>query len=228
MENDMTEGILRICFEKKGDIRFISHLDVTRLFVRAMTRAGIPMRYSEGFSPHPRFTFALPLSVGMESVCELADFYCMPDKDGRYMTAKEAREALAPQLAPCGIKLISCEMSGEGKPLKPFSAIRFAVYRAILPYDLDEESIRLISGVCNEDKIVIEKRTKNGMKETDIRPLIGSVCTDGPREIRLVISAAPDRYLNPEYVISYISGLSEDLKRAVDGCSILRTAVIFG
>jgi hypothetical protein len=78
------------------------------------------------------------------------------------------------------------------------------------------------------ESIVVEKRTKNGIKETDIKPLIYSVRMEGRGVIKLAISAAPDRYLNPEYVISYISGLSDDIRSAADGCSIVRTGVIFG
>ncbi|MBE6551141.1 MAG: DUF2344 domain-containing protein [Ruminococcaceae bacterium] len=224
----MAEGILRVCFEKKGNIKYVSHLDMTRLFSRAMTRAGINMRFSEGFNPHPRFTFALPLSVGMESLCELADFYLQADKDGKYITAKEAEEALRPQLEPCGIELCWCDVSSARKELVPYSKIKAAEYTVTLSHKLNEDSVDIISKVEKTDSIVVEKRTKNGIKETDIKPMIYSVRTEGRGVIKLAISAAPDRYLNPEYVISYISGLSDDIKTAADGCSIVRTGVIFG
>ena len=64
----------RIKFEKKGPIRFISHLDLTRAFHRAFARAGIKLKFSEGFSPHPKFAFGLPLSVGTEIKTEFAEF----------------------------------------------------------------------------------------------------------------------------------------------------------
>lgn len=64
---------IRLTFEKKGIMRFLSHLEMLNLFSRAIGRAGIPVRYSQGFHPHPRFSFATALSVGIESNCEYMD-----------------------------------------------------------------------------------------------------------------------------------------------------------
>ena len=63
----------RIMFEKTGTAKYISHLDVSRLFARAAVRAGIKVAHSEGFNPHPKIVFALGLSLGIESFCELVD-----------------------------------------------------------------------------------------------------------------------------------------------------------
>jgi radical SAM-linked protein len=59
-------------FTKKGDIRFISHLDLMRLFMRSMRRAGLPIKITEGFSPHPKFSIARALKLGVESEHEEA------------------------------------------------------------------------------------------------------------------------------------------------------------
>jgi radical SAM-linked protein len=66
--------MLKINFEfsKKGDLKFISHLDLMRLFVRAMRRAGIPVKITEGFSPHPKFSIKNALKLGLESEKEEA------------------------------------------------------------------------------------------------------------------------------------------------------------
>jgi radical SAM family uncharacterized protein/radical SAM-linked protein len=70
-----TEGAIRIRarFSKTGRLRFLSHLELITLFTRAVSRAGIPMRYSQGFHPHPKFSFATALSVGVESWAEYLD-----------------------------------------------------------------------------------------------------------------------------------------------------------
>jgi len=64
----------RILFEKTGNAVWISHLDLMRLFQRAFKRAGLPLKHTQGFNPRPSVSIALPLSVGVESKCELLDF----------------------------------------------------------------------------------------------------------------------------------------------------------
>ena len=64
----------RMLFEKTGDSVWISHLDLMRVFQRAFRRAGLLLKHSQGFTPRAIVSIALPLSVGMESQCELLDF----------------------------------------------------------------------------------------------------------------------------------------------------------
>lgn len=59
-------------FTKKGPLRYISHLDLMRLFVRAMRRAGLPLKMTQGFSPHPKFSIKRALKLGVESEHEEA------------------------------------------------------------------------------------------------------------------------------------------------------------
>ena len=64
----------RLLFEKTGNAVWISHLDLMRVFQRAFKRAGLPLTHTQGFNPRPSVSIALPLSVGVESRCELLDF----------------------------------------------------------------------------------------------------------------------------------------------------------
>ena len=72
---------LRLRFAKEGRAVYISHLDLLRTFQRVFLRQGIVLRHSQGFHPHPILSFALPLSVGQESVCELLDLETVEDLD---------------------------------------------------------------------------------------------------------------------------------------------------
>ena len=65
---------VRILFEKTGRARYISHLDLQHTIQRSFARAGIAVRHSNGFNPHPQMTIALPLPLGCESLCEIMDF----------------------------------------------------------------------------------------------------------------------------------------------------------
>ena len=69
----------RITFSKTGSLSFISHLDFNHSFIRILKRAGLPLRYSEGFNPRPKIVFGLPLSVGMEGLNELVDISLTED-----------------------------------------------------------------------------------------------------------------------------------------------------
>ena len=72
---------LRLRFEKTGRAVYISHLDLMHTMQRAFNRAGLPLKYSEGFNPHPQIAIALPLSVGTGSLCEIMDFKLKGEAD---------------------------------------------------------------------------------------------------------------------------------------------------
>ena len=68
-----TPVTIRLGFYKKGALQYISHLDLQRTFQRILSRAELPLWYTQGFNPHPKLVFGLPLPIGCESVCEMAD-----------------------------------------------------------------------------------------------------------------------------------------------------------
>ena len=80
----------RLLFTKTGEAVWMSHLDLMRLFQRAFKRAGLHLTHTQGFNPRPSVSIALPLSLGMESRCELLDF----ELDGDEVTFKEIAERL--------------------------------------------------------------------------------------------------------------------------------------
>ena len=92
--------ILRIKFNKKNYLRYISHLDLMRLFQRSFNKANIPIKYSEGFNPHPKFSIGAPLSLGIESNEEYMDI------DLEYMAVDEFIERMNGVL-PKDIQIIS-------------------------------------------------------------------------------------------------------------------------
>ena len=80
----------RLLFEKKGNAIWISHLDLMRAFQRAFKRADLPLTHTTGFNPRPSVSIALPLSLGIESRCELLDF----DLEGNPVPMEEIRDRL--------------------------------------------------------------------------------------------------------------------------------------
>ncbi len=193
---------LRLLFEKTGPIRFISHLDLTRAFHRAFARAEIPLKFSEGFSPHPKFSFALPLSVGTESLTEYADFSL---KEGYDAPLEKIRADLNAQM-PDGITVKSV-FPREGK----LSDIAFASYTVFLPKVAPSVISKLEEAL--KETIVIQKKNKKGKwVEKDITEGILSVTfseQEGGIEMKALLSAAGESYLKPETLLDALSEKAE-------------------
>ena len=79
---------IRIKFRKYGNMKFIGHLDVMRYFQKAIRRADVGIRYSEGFSPHQIMSFAAPLGVGITSEGEYLDIEVVPPEEGCHLTER--------------------------------------------------------------------------------------------------------------------------------------------
>ena len=74
---------VRLRFYKRGSLAYIAHLDLVRTLTKAIKRAGIPVRYSEGFNPHPRMSFSTAMSIGLDSDCEFLDIRLTTEVDPR-------------------------------------------------------------------------------------------------------------------------------------------------
>lgn len=194
----MLSSSVRVKFSKVGSLQFISHLDLNRTMKTVMIRAGIPIKYSEGFNPHPKMVFALPLSVGTESVTEYLDF-----KITKPMTEKELSDRLNSAFPP-EMRVIEAY-----EPCTKFTDIKFAEY--VLENDSDFSTEAL-----EADSIVVMKKTKSGEKETDIKPLIRSYEKEGYK-LTCVLSASPDSYLNPDYIAKLLG---------ITDCTVMRTRVL--
>ena len=115
---------LRLRFEKTGRAVWISHLDLMHTMQRAFSRAGYELKYSEGFNPHPQISIALPLSVGVESYCEIMDFRLKGDAD-----IKSLPERLT-AVMPEGIRVTDCY-----EPETKFAALKYLQIEGCFEYD---------------------------------------------------------------------------------------------
>lgn len=154
----------RLLFEKTGNAVWISHLDLMRVFQRAFKRADLPLTHTQGFNPRPSVSIALPLSVGVESVCELLDF----DLDGESVACDEICARLNSVLIP-GVQVR--EVYDNGKKLKALSLLHCTV---TLEYDsgIPENGISALRELFVSDQLVVPKKGKNGVQDLDIIPMI--------------------------------------------------------
>ncbi|MBD5152476.1 MAG: DUF2344 domain-containing protein [Oscillibacter sp.] len=157
-------GKLRLLFTKEGRAVYISHLDLLRTFQRVFLREGLVIRHSQGFHPHPIISFALPLSVGQSSVCEILDFEVNENMDGAGLAEKLNR------FMPEGVRATDCYV-----PMRPVRELAALRCRVEMIYDggVPEGAAEKIRGLLLGESVVIQKRTKRkAMADIDIRPMI--------------------------------------------------------
>lgn len=212
---------IRIVFTKVGDSRFISHLELAHLFHRASKRAGIPLRYSEGFHPMPRIIFATALPVGVESLGEMVDI----ELEGS-ITPLEVKERLH-QVLPEGIRII------EAKEVPPFSPAPVTLPRSVYWIRMDhhllskEEAKGRIKTALQQKEFVLHQERKGKERRVDLLPLIErmdvkekteSAEAGSGWEIELALRSVEGRTAKPSEVIGAALGL--------EGEALLRCRIV--
>ena len=193
----------RMLFEKTGKAVWMSHLDTMRLMQRAFRRAGVLLHHSQGYTPHAYVSLPLPLSVGVESVCEIMDY----EIDDDLAITPEQMNLVLPE----GIRILSVYDSHvKSKHISYLQAGLTLVYDNAVPENAREEIIRLLSGT----EIFVEKRTKRGMEQTDIRPFIRSwELTQEKQSIYILCTVfAQNPSLNPLLIVNAIEKYLPHLK----------------
>lgn len=195
---------LRLRFKKTGRAVYISHLDLMQTMQRAFSRAGYELKYSEGFNPHPQISIALPLSVGTASLCELMDFKL---RDEAELSPLPARLSAA---LPEGLEVTDCY-----EPTRKAALLKYLRVSGLFEYDVRavEEMAQALQSFYSAGEIVIAKKTKRGMGETDIKASIQEIsfeAKDRAVELEAVISAQ-EPTLNPELLWDALRQLAPDI-----------------
>ena len=172
----------RLCFSKKGNLKYIGHLDFLRVFGEMISRSRLPVCYSAGFNPHILLSFALPLPLGFESENDYADLVLNID-----LPDDEITNGLN-STAPSGLVIKSVYDARD----KCASVVAMADYSV----KLTEDAGTAIESALSREIIIIQKKTKSGIKNTDIRQDIISISSvEGEVYMRLMASSA--RFLHP-------------------------------
>jgi radical SAM-linked protein len=159
---------LRIRFKRGEEIKFISHLDLIRVWQRAFRRAGVMLAYSEGFNPHPRLALAAPLALGVTGEAELMDVYTVKPVSGNSFTAM-----VSPQLPP-GLEIAQVYPIPLETPTLQ-AQIRFAEYE-VKVMTSDADSLRQsIDNLLSKESIPWQHQRDTGIKSYDLRKLIDSI-----------------------------------------------------
>ena len=191
----------RMLFAKTGTAIWMSHLDTMRLMQRAFRRCGVVLHHSQGYTPHAYVSMLLPLSVGVESACEIMEYELDSDLT---ITPEQMNEVL-----PAGVRVLSVYESG--RKAKELALLRAEV---TLCYDNGVPDAAQIARLLSGPSLSVEKRTKRGMEETDIRPMLHAAeLVHRERELILRCTvSAQNPSLNPMLLVSAIERYLPDCK----------------
>ena len=188
---------VRVVFQKTGNLQYFSHLDLQRTWQRVLVRASIPMWYTQGFNPHSKITFGVPLPVGSEGMEEMVDL-----RIDRKITPAEIKAQLNAELTS------EMQVSEVYIPSTAFSEIAWGTYQMSLKTPGDPTAIaQSVNAIFAPDAepIVMTKRSKSGDKEVNILPMIHSVKAvadcNSLIQLRATLRAGNTENLNPEYLI---------------------------
>ncbi len=180
---------LRVKFNKISDAKYISHLDLLRTFNRMIMRSDLKPAYSQGYNPHIIMSFLQPSSVGMATKSDCLDITL----EGEYDLNKVLLNFK--EVAPRGIEITSVE-ENNGK-LK-FNTLSSAVYSVLIDTNATKDDI---INFLRLDEIFVDKKTKKGIKEVDIKPLLLSYEVKDGIELILHLKAGSSENLNPSLLL---------------------------
>ena len=199
---------IRIKFSKQGEMKFIGHLDVMRYFQKAMRRADVDIRYSEGFSPHQIMSFASPLSVGLTSNGEYMDIEVHSTGSSEEMIRRINEVSVE------GIRVLSYRLLPDKAP-NGMAAVAAADYTIQFRpgYEPENETdwFQGLLDFLSRPSMPVLKKIKKGEKEMDLKPLI--------YESRTLLCPVPEekqevagRSLAPGVLLKLSAGSSANVK----------------
>ncbi|HEX9023160.1 MAG TPA: TIGR03960 family B12-binding radical SAM protein [Geobacteraceae bacterium] len=167
------EGVrVRLRFLKTGAMALLSHLEMLTLFTRAVARSGVPIRFSQGFHPHPKFSFASALSVGVES---WAEYFDMEIAAG--VAAEEVMDRLNGVL-PDGVRILEASMIPPGTPSLA-TIIESIRYRVTLSGAACPDLRASAEAFMALEEHILRREKKGKVVEIDLRRELGQLAVHG-------------------------------------------------
>ena len=195
---------LRIRYAKRGRLRFASHRDFQRAFERALRRAGVPMAYSAGFSPHPKISYANAAPTGTASEAEYLEIGVAEPCDPHAL-----RERLDEALPP-GLDILEVVEAKTPDFVQRLEASRWRMELRGVP---QAEALAAVTALLSSLEVVVERLTKNGMRRFDVLPALleARVATggpDGPCAILQVVLRQATPAVRPDDVLAALRSVA--------------------
>jgi radical SAM-linked protein len=211
---------LVVRFRVRGSLRFLSHAETLRVWQRACARAGMPVKHTAGFNPHPRLSLPLPRSVGVESDDELLVIRLSDkpeDADGAY--GARVQQVLQ-EMLPAGIDVVGVELVGSGSFQARSVEYEFCL-REDRAADLAEPLRQRVTVVLAGESWIVDRKLPGDLKvrHIDVRPFVLSIQpVDSRVVVRCNVTAAGS--IRVEEIMQLLELKTEDL-----ACPIRRAAV---
>ncbi|WP_312644475.1 TIGR03936 family radical SAM-associated protein [Hydrogenoanaerobacterium sp.] len=194
---------IRVFYTRRDAAKYISHLDINRCFQRALARSHLPVWYTQGFNPHIYITFAMPTPLGYESDCETMDLRVIEE-----ISMNEIKDRLNAAL-PMGFRVYKV-----AAPVHKPDDIAVCDYQVLAsaPHKTGAELEVMFREMLTRDTILVEKKTKKGFKEIDLKPFIELKSLEAEDDgIRLVLrlAAGTTININPTLVFDAFSKLCD-------------------
>jgi radical SAM-linked protein len=180
---------VRIRFRKSGDLRLISHHDLLRFFERAIRRAQLPIRWTQGFNPHPRLVFALPLSLGITGSQEVVELEMQNE-----ITPQEVLERLQAHTLP-GIEILGAASVDP----RTTAHVSHVGYRLTVPADRCAFLQQSIRNLLETDHHWVE-RTRPKPRRFDLKPYLESLHFESG-VLDMILKVTPTGGVRPEEVL---------------------------
>ena len=204
---------IRIKFRKYGTMKFIGHLDVMRYFQKAIRRAEVNIRYSEGFSPHQIMSFAAPLGVGITSKGEYVDIEVLDTENSKKMVDR-LNAVMAEGFEIAEYRLLPDTAANA------MSSVAAADYTLTFrpgyepENESEEEWFRKFTAFFDQPQVIVLKKTKKGEREMDLKPFVYELKVRKEGEIPALfmkVSAGSAANIKPELVLdAYYASLEEE------------------
>ncbi len=179
---------IRIKFTKNEIVKYLGHLDIMRTFQRNFNRAEVRMTYSEGFNPHQKMSFALPLGVGIASTGEYLDAEIA---DGQDLDAICQR---LNDVSGMGFDVLAVRELKEGAE-KAMAAVKYASYSISFDNSYDLK----LDEYLDRPEVIIQKKTKTGIKDVDIKRMIEKIFLE-ENVLKILLKAGSENNIKPELI----------------------------
>ena len=199
VERRPTYKKLSIFYTKQGRARYLGHLELVNIFLRALKRAGIPVKFSEGFHPKPKVSFDNPLPVGIESLQER--FVVTVPVDIRPQTVKDGLNSHLPD----GIGITHCEVASNKNTAAASDRIHYRV--ALREDDFDKAKLNTFNALSEVTITLINRKGK--LKKINLKDIVVVVELFDSRNLALTMRSEPGKNVRPSEVLRHIFNLNE-------------------
>ncbi len=199
---------VRLKYSKLMPLSLLSHTELMTVFFRAISRAGLPIQFSEGFNPHPKVSFGPALGVGVESEAEILDMELSCTLD--LLSVVKAMNAALPSC----IRILESRTLKSGEPAAGAGITRYT-YEAFVPDGFTGDLKAAVSAFLARDSAVVRRVSDKGVKEVDIRPMVRElIALDGHR-VGFTLGEKDGRSAKPYELVGELFNLSSQDARTV-------------